>query len=323
VQIFDKDKVYNFMGVRHIFLAISLVLCLGSVFLLATQGLKFGIDFSGGTLIQIKYEGEAPISDIRDRLNGVEGLEGASVTEFGSKEEITIRYSSSNEELSKDVSSHMEELLSGTGNFEIRRVDVVGPKVGDELKKSGIMAVVVSLALILLYLGVRFEWRFAFAAIVSEVHDVLIVMGFISLTQIDVNLDTLAAILTVVGYSLNDTIIVFDRIREGVQESKENELKGVINESISRTLSRTMLTSLTTLASVLVLFFFAGDMLRDFSAIVAVGIVVGTASSIFIASQALVWFRFNVAKYREFLEAKKQRQREKEKMRAMYEKGIV
>lgn len=323
MQIFDKDKIYDFMGVRHIFFAISLFLMIGSAFLLATQGLKYGIDFSGGTLIQIKYDSKAPISEIRQRLHGVDGLEGASVTEFGSEEEITIRYSGSNEKLSKDVGSSMSELLKGTGNFEVRRVDVVGPKVGDELKRSGLMSIAVSLALILVYLGFRFEWRFALAAIVSEIHDVLITMGFISLLQIDVNLDTLAAILTIVGYSLNDTIIVFDRIREGVQESKKNKLKDVINEAISKTLSRTLLTSLTTLISVLVLLFFAGDMLRGFSSIVSVGVIIGTASSVFIASQALIWFKFNVQDYRQFLAEKKQKQKEKEKMRAMYERGMV
>lgn len=322
MQIFDKGKIYDFMGVRYLFLAISAILFIGSIVLISTWGLKFGIDFSGGTLIQVKYDQAAPLNDIRSRLEKA-GIEGASVTEFGSAEEITIRYSSSNESLGADVGAGITKILDGSGNFEVRKVDVVGPKVGEELKKSGLMAIVVSLAGILIYIAVRFEWRFALAAIVSEIHDVLIVMGFISLLQIDVNLDTLAAILTVIGYSLNDTIIVFDRIREGVQESKENELKAVINESISRTLSRTLLTSFTTLISVLVLFFFAGDMIKDFSAIVAVGIIVGTLSSVFVASQALVWFRFNVKDYREFLAAKKLKQKEKEKMRAMYEKGMV
>lgn len=323
MQIFDKDKIYNFMGVRHLFFAISLILMLGTIFLLGTQGLKFGIDFSGGTLIQIKYDSKAPIEDIRHKLNQVNELKGASVTEFGSSEEITIRYSGSNESLGKDVSATISQILKDTGNFEIRRVDVVGPKVGNELKKGGLMAVIISLIAILIYLGVRFEWRFALAAVLSEVHDILVVLGFISLMKIDVNLDTLAAILTIIGYSLNDTIIIFDRIREGIQESKEDCINGVINESVSRTLSRTVLTSFTTLISVVVLFFFGGDMINDFASIVMVGVIFGTYSSVFIASQALILFKFSVKGYRAFLAEKQKRKKEKEKMRAMYEKGTL
>lgn len=323
MQIFDKDKIYNFMGTRHLFFAISLILMLGSIFLLGTQGLKFGIDFSGGTLIQIKYDSKAPIEDIRHKLNQVNELKGASVTEFGSSEEVTIRYSGSNESLGNDVSATISQILKDTGNFEIRRVDVVGPKVGNELKKGGLMAVIISLIAILIYLGVRFEWRFALAAVLSEVHDILVVLGFISLMKIDVNLDTLAAILTIIGYSLNDTIIIFDRIREGIQESKEESINGVINESVSRTLSRTVLTSFTTLISVVVLFLFGGDMINDFASIVMVGVIFGTYSSVFIASQALIFFKFSVKGYRAFLAEKQKRKKEKEKMRAMYEKGTL
>lgn len=322
MQIFDKDKIYDFMGVRHIFLGLSLFLVLGSLFLLFTQGLKFGIDFSGGTLIQVRYDADAPLDDIRSRLARA-GIDGASVTEFGSKEEITIRYSSSNENLGSDVGASISKILDGSGNFEIRKVDIVGPKVGNDLKKNGLMAIIVSLVLILIYIGVRFEWRFAFSAIVSEVHDVIVTLGFISLFQIDVNLDTLAAILTVIGYSLNDTIIVFDRVRESVQESKESKLANVINEAVSKTLSRTILTSATTLMTVVVLFFFGGDMIKDFAAIMMVGIFVGTFSSIFVAAQALFWFRFDVKAYRAHLAEKKRLKKEKEKVRAMYEKGVV
>lgn len=322
MQIFDKGKIYDFMGVRYLFLAISAILFIGSIVLISTWGLKFGIDFSGGTLIQVKYDQAAPLNDIRSRLEKA-GIEGASVTEFGSAEEITIRYSSSNESLGADVGAGITKILDGSGNFEVRKVDVVGPKVGEELKKSGLMAIVVSLVGILIYIAVRFEWRFALAAIVSEIHDVVITIGFISLMQIDVNLDTLAAILTVIGYSLNDTIIVFDRVREGVQESKENRLTAVINEAVSRTLSRTILTSLTTLISVFVLFFYGGDMIHDFSSIMVVGVIIGTFSSVFVAAQALIWLKFNIKEYRADLAEKKRLKKEKEKMRAMYEKGIV
>ncbi|NLY03392.1 MAG: protein translocase subunit SecF [Campylobacter sp.] len=322
MQIFDKGKVYDFMGARYIFLVVSILLFVGSLILLGTQGLKLGIDFSGGTLVQVKYDSIAPLGDIRDRLTKA-GIEGASVTEFGSDEEITIRYSSSNESLGSDVGLGITQILKDSGNFEVRKIDIVVPKVGEQLKKSGFMAILVSLLGILIYIGVRFEWRFAFSAIVSEIHDIVIVLGFISLMRIDVNLDTLAAILTVIGYSLNDTIIIFDRVRESIQENDEKDLKKIMNEAVSRTLSRTIMTSVSTLISVLVLFFFGGDMIHNFASIMTVGIFIGTYSSIFIAVQALLWFRFNVVKYIAGLAEKKRRKKEKEKMRAMYERGSL
>ncbi|CZE47089.1 protein translocase subunit SecF [Campylobacter geochelonis] len=323
MQIFDKNKIYDFMGYRHVVLAISVFLMVGSMFLFFTKGFNYGIDFSGGTLIQIKYEGAAPLDDIRKKLESVEALKGASVTEFGSSDEVTIRYSGSSDSLGVNPGASVSKILEGTGKFEIRRVDVVGPKVGDDLRKSGIMALSVSLLLILIYIAFRFEWRFALAAIASEIHDVIITVGAIIFFNIDVNLDTLAAVLTIVGYSLNDTIIVFDRIREGVQESKESDMKHVINEAVSRTLSRTILTSFTTLISVVILFFYGGDMIYGFSLIMLVGVLVGTASSVFIAAQALVWLKFNVVNYRASLAEKKRKAKEKEKMRSMYEKGMV
>jgi len=323
MQIFSKAHIYDFMGKRYIALAISAILTLGSIFLLATKGLNYGIDFSGGTLIQIKYEGVAPIDKIRDALAKDEAYKNASVTEFGSSDEVTIRFSGSNSNLGLDIGVSVGELLKDTGRFEIRRVDVVGPKVGDELQQKGVMALSISLIGILVYIAFRFEWRFAMASIGGEIHDVLITMGAISLFEIDVNLDTLAAILTIIGYSLNDTIIVFDRRREGIKMSKHNNLISIINESVSATLSRTILTSGTTLITVIVLFLYGGDMIHGFSLALLVGIVAGTLSSIYIASPMLLWFKFSVEKYRA-LEAEKLRmKKEKEKNRAMYEKGTV
>ncbi|ANE35787.1 protein-export membrane protein SecF [Campylobacter iguaniorum] len=323
MQIFDKGTIYDFMGKRWIFFAMSFVLFFGSIVLLATKGLNYGIDFSGGTLIQVKYEGNAPLELIRAKLATNETLKNANVTEFGSAEEITIRYAGSSDSLGSNPGEVVSNLLADTGKFEIRRVDVVGPKVGSELREKGIMAVAVSLVLILLYIGVRFEWRFALAAIFSEIHDVVITLGAISLLSIDVNLDTLAAVLTVLGYSLNDTIIIFDRIRESVTESKTIKLTQLINESVSMTLPRTIMTSITTMLAVLVLFFYGGDMIHGFSIIMIVGIIIGTISSVFIAAPMLVWFKFNVTNYRAHLADKERNKKEKEKIRAMYEKGTV
>ena len=323
MQIFDKGKIYNFMKFRYAAFAFSAILMLGSMFLLFFQGFNYGIDFSGGTLIQVKYDQKADLALIRKTINKVDFLKDAAVTEFGSDQEIVIRSSSAHDKVQENLNAKMNEILKPTGNFEIRRVDVVGPKVGDDLKQKGIMAVAVSLVLILIYIAVRFEWRFAIAAIFSEFHDVIITIGAIILFKIDFNLEILAAILTILGYSLNDTIIVFDRIREGIKESKFAKINDVINEAVSATLSRTILTSFTTLISVAILLLFGGDMIYNFSFVMMIGIVFGTFSSTFIAAQSLIWFKFDVNKYREFLAEKQRKIREKEKIRAMYEKGTV
>ncbi|MBZ7985414.1 protein translocase subunit SecF [Campylobacter sp. Cr9] len=322
MQVFTSRKIYDFMKLRFASIGLSLVLVLGSIILLFTQGLNYGIDFSGGTLVQIKYNDKnAPLDEIRNILNQNEALKGASVTEFGSASEIVIRFSASSDSLGKDIGDSIVKMLEKTGDIELRRVDIVGPKVGGELRQKGLMAILVSFALILVYIAVRFEWRFAMAAIISEIHDIVIVMGAISLFQIDVNLDTLAAILTVLGYSLNDTIIIFDRIRENIKESKSTDIGSIINESVSATLSRTTLTSGTTLFTVLILFFYGGDMIHGFSLALIVGVIAGTLSSIFVASPLLMWFNFSVSNYREKELDKIRKKEEKERLRAMYEKG--
>ncbi|MBX1495016.1 protein translocase subunit SecF [Campylobacter coli] len=323
MQFFSEKKIYDFMRMRFAAISLSIVLFFGSIYLLWDRGLQFGIDFSGGTLIQLKYDTAAPIPQIREILEKQGSFQNLSVTEFGSKEEITIRFLGSNDSLGSDIGEHVSTLLKDTGKFEVRRADVVGPKVGDELRNKGIMAIIVSLVAILIYIAIRFEWRFALAAIISEIHDVVITLGAISLFKIDVNLDTLAAVLTVLGYSLNDTIIIFDRIREGIKTSKKSELAPIINESVSATLSRTVLTSGLTLATVVILYFFGGEMIQGFSLALIVGIVVGTLSSIFVASPTLLWFKFSVIDFRNKELEKLKRKQEKERNRAMYEKGTV
>ena len=323
MQFFSEKKIYDFMRMRFAAISLSIVLFFGSIYLLWDRGLQFGIDFSGGTLIQLKYDTAAPIPQIREILEKQGSFQNLSVTEFGSKEEITIRFLGSNDSLGSDIGEHISTLLKDTGKFEVRRADVVGPKVGDELRNKGIMAIIVSLVAILIYIAIRFEWRFALAAITSEIHDVVITLGAISLFKIYVNLDTLAAVLTVLGYSLNDTIIIFDRIREGIKTSKKSELAPIINESVSATLSRTVLTSGLTLATVVILYFFGGEMIQGFSLALIVGIVVGTLSSIFVASPTLLWFKFSVIDFRNKELEKLKRKQEKERNRAMYEKGTV
>ncbi|EIB93245.1 TPA: protein translocase subunit SecF [Campylobacter jejuni] len=323
MQFFSEKKIYDFMRMRFATISLSFILFFGSIYLLWNRGLQYGIDFSGGTLVQLKYENAAPITQIREILEKQGTFQNLSVTEFGSNEEVTIRFLGSNDNVSNDIGEHISTLLKDTGKFEVRRADVVGPKVGDELRNKGLMAIAVSLIAILIYIALRFEWRFALAAIISEIHDVVITLGAISLFKIDVNLDTLAAVLTVLGYSLNDTIIIFDRIREGIKTSKKTELAPIINESVSATLSRTVLTSGLTLATVVILYFFGGEMIQGFSLALIVGIIAGTLSSIFVASPTLLWFKFSVLEFRNKEIEKTKRKQDKERNRAMYEKGTV
>lgn len=323
MQFFSEKKIYNFMRMRFAAISLSFILFFGSIYLLWDRGLQYGIDFSGGTLVQLKYENADPITQIREILEKQGTFQNLSVTEFGSNEEVTIRFLGSNDNVSNDIGEHISTLLKDTGKFEVRRADVVGPKVGDELRNKGLMAIAVSLIAILIYIALRFEWRFALAAIISEIHDVVITLGAISLFKIDVNLDTLAAVLTVLGYSLNDTIIIFDRIREGIKTSKKTELAPIINESVSATLSRTVLTSGLTLATVVILYFFGGEMIQGFSLALIVGIIAGTLSSIFVASPILLWFKFSVLEFRNKEIEKAKRKQDQERNRAMYEKGTV
>lgn len=323
MQIFSKDKTYDFMGKSLPFMIISVFMILASYFLLGTKGLNYGIDFSGGTIVQVKYEGPAPIEKMRDQISVDKIFANASITEFGSPDEVVIRFMSSTDSVQEDLSDKITNLLQGTGTFEVRRVDIVGPKVGGELKEQGIMAMLISVFAILVYITIRFEWKFAIASILALIHDISIAMGAIVLFNVDVNLDILAALLTLLGYSLNDTIIVFDRIREEVKNSKKFDLFDIINFSISKTLTRTLLTSLTTFFVVLTLWAFGGEIIHGFGLTLLVGILVGTYSSIFVASPMLKFLKFNVEDYKKKESLKEKRKIDKEKMRAQYEQGVV
>lgn len=311
------------MGKSKLAIAFSITLMLLSYAVLFTKGFNYGIDFAGGTIVQVKYDKAAPIKEMREKLQGNKLFENASITEFGSPDEVVIRMKTTTGNVTQDIGDITREALKGTGNFEIRRVDIVGPKVGSELREKGIMSMLLAIAGILIYVAFRFEWRFAVASIVALVHDVSIASGFVALFGIEVNLDVLAALLTLLGYSLNDTIIVFDRIREGIVKSKNMSLEEIINESITRTLSRTTLTSLTTFFVVFTLFMFGGEIIHPFAFTMLIGIVIGTYSSIFVASPILLWFGFDVKKYHTKLAEKAKREAEKERMRAQFESGVM
>jgi len=303
--------------------ALSLVALILALGLIVTKGFNYGIDFAGGTLIQVQYEGKAPIEKVREAVDSDRSYEGATVTYFGGEDELVIKTKMSSKSLGEDVGDKVRILLKDTGKFEVRRVDMVGAKVGSELREQGLMAMVLAIIGILIYVSFRFEWRFAIASVLALVHDVTIAMGMIVLFSVEVNLDILAALLTILGYSLNDTIIVFDRIREGVRTIKDPDLGHIIDESVTRTLSRTTLTSLTTFFVVLTLFAFGGEIIHGFSFTLLVGVVVGTYSSIFVASPILMWLGFSVGGFREKEALKLKRDKEKEKMRAMYENGTL
>ena len=323
MEFFKYTKTFNFMGKSKFALVLSIVIVLSSYVILATKGLNYGVDFAGGTVVQVQYDKTAPIDEMRKKLKSNSLFKGSSISEFGSPKEVVIRMKSTTGDVTVDIGDVTRETLQGTGNYKIRRVDIVGPKVGSELKEKGIMSLLLAVAGILIYVAFRFEWRFAVASVVALVHDVSISLGAIALFGVDVNLDVLAAVLTILGYSLNDTIIVFDRIREGITKSRAVELAETINESITRTLARTTLTSLTTFFVVFTLFTFGGEIIHAFAFTLLVGIIVGTYSSIFVASPILLWFGFDVKRYHIKLAEKAKREAEKEKMRAQYESGVM
>lgn len=323
MEFFRYTKTFGFMGKSKLAMFFSISLILASFAAVAIKGLNYGVDFAGGTIVQVKYTSAAPIDAMREKLKNNEIFEGASITEFGSSDEVVIRMRTATSDVVVDIGDLTRETLKGTGDFEVRRVDIVGPKVGSELKEKGIMSLVLAIAGILIYVAFRFEWRFALASVLALVHDVSIAMGAISLTQMEVNLDVLAALLTILGYSLNDTIIVFDRIREGIVGGKGSEFSEIIDDSITNTLSRTTLTSLTTLFVVFTLFVWGGEIIHAFAFTLLVGITIGTYSSIFVASPMLLLLGFDVKQYHVNLAEKARREAEKEKMRNQFESGVM
>ena len=323
MEFFKYTRTFNFMGKSKFALVFSIFIVLASYTLLFTKGLNYGVDFAGGTIVQVKYETTAPINEMREKLKTNEIFASASITEFGSPDEVVIRMKTTTGKVTVDIGDITREALQGTGNFEVRRVDIVGPKVGSELKEKGIMSLVLAIFGILVYVAFRFEWRFAVASIVALIHDVSIALGAITLVGLDVNLDVLAALLTILGYSLNDTIIVFDRIREGVTNGKNADLSGIIDESVTRTLARTTLTSLTTFFVVLTLFIYGGEIIHAFAFTLLVGVVVGTYSSIFVASPILLAFGFDVKGYQINLANKSKREADKQRMLDQFESGIM
>jgi preprotein translocase subunit SecF len=279
----------DFLGHRKVAVLISLVLVLISIALLATRGLNFGIDFTGGTLVEVGYPEAVDLDPIRRQLVDND-FERATVQYFGTSRDVLIRLPPRADDPDQSVLSN--EVLralqqsGGPAGVELRRVEFVGPAVGEELREQGGLAMIYALFGILIYVAVRFEWRFAVGAVLALVHDVSLTLGFFALTQIEFDLAVLAAVLAVIGYSLNDTIVVYDRIRENFRILRKESTEFVMNNAVNKTLSRTIVTSLTTLIVLIALYVLGGAALNSFATALIVGIVVGTHSSIFIAAAA-------------------------------------
>jgi len=310
---FEKQTKFDFIGGRRLAIAISMILIAITAVSFFVRGLNLGLDFTGGTLVEVSYAEPVEVSDVRAQL--ADGnFPDAVVQQFGTARDVMIRIPLQSSKDSAVLSNTVIDVLrkvrdevlveSRPGqrqqctrggsktvvdcNLQVRRVEFVGPQVGDELVEKGGLALLYTLIAILIYVIVRFEWRFAIGSIVAVAHDVLLTFGFFSLTQIEFSLPVLAAILAVLGYSLNDTIVVFDRIRENFRRMRKARVPEIMNTSINQTLSRTIITSTTTMFTVLSLFFLGGEIIHAFSTALIVGIIVGTYSSIYIATPTVL-----------------------------------
>ncbi len=280
------NRYYNQFNI----LSISLVVV--SLFLLIFKGLNFGIDFKGGTLIELRStSNKINVSSLRDNLNSMT-LGDISVKNFGNETDYLIKFENNdNKKIIEEIKANLDNSFGNT--FDFRRVENVGPKVSAELLRSGIIAISVALALMLIYIWIRFEWQFSLGAIIALFHDVIVTLGLFSLLGLEINLSIIAAVLTIVGYSMNDTVVIFDRVRENLRKYSDIKIFELTNLSINETLSRTLITSITTLLALLSIFFFGGEILKGFSLAMIFGVVFGTYSSIYIANTVLV--RLNVS----------------------------
>ena len=279
-----KSIKFNFMRMRVATSIISALLLISSIASLSFQGLNLGIDFTGGTLVEVGYPETVNLDGVRRSLSNSE-FSNTSVQYFGTANEILIRIPPQKGLNSADISSNLLRLLSANdANAEMRRVEFVGPQVGDELKEDGGLAMLYALLCIMIYVAFRFQMRFSVGAVAALIHDVVITLGFFSITQFNFDLTILAALLAVIGYSLNDTIVVFDRVRENFRKIRDKTPVDVFNISLNQTLSRTLMTSFTTLLVLTALFFLGGEIIHGFSIALIFGVLIGTYSSIYIAS---------------------------------------
>jgi preprotein translocase subunit SecF len=286
---------YDFIGRRRIGYLISAALLVPGLLLLLIRGVNYSVEFTGGTLVQVQTREPVNVGAVRDAL-AARGMEGAEIQTFGSDRELAIRArtalagtdANDTQAAAGAVRQALDGVL-GAGNYTVERTEAVGPKVGGELRQKALMAILLSFVAVLLYLAYRFEWRFGVAAVIATAHDVVASLAFIGLTRIEVSLFVVAGLLTIVGYSLNDTIVIFDRIRENLHRRKREHFADVLNRSINETLPRTFFTGTTALGSLIALSVLGGEVVRPFALLMLFGVIVGTFSSVFIASPVLLW----------------------------------
>ena len=286
-----KDAHYDFLAQRKKAYIISgICLAIGLFSLLLHKGLREGVEFTGGTLFQVEFAQPTSVGEVREAVSAA-GLSGAQIQQFGDSNDYLIRVSTFSESgdtrVSQEVGAALDDTY-GEDGWSFVRTEAVGAKVGSELKEKALIAILLSFALTLVYLAFRFEWRFGVAAVVATAHDITLTLGFLSVFNIEITLATVAAILTILGYSLNDTIVVFDRIRENLKKRRKDSFRDIINSSINETLPRTVLTSGTTLMTLLALAVFGGPVIRPFAIVLILGVIIGTYSSIFVASPVLL-----------------------------------
>ena len=281
----------NFNKFYKLFNIISIILVILSILLLLFKGLNFGVDFKGGTLIELRInDKQTNVSTLRKSFNNMK-LGDVNVKKFGNENDFLIKFEKKDIKPNtiKDIKNELTKSIGNSFNF--RRVENVGPKVSSELLKSGIIAIALSLAAMLFYIWIRFEWQFSLGAILALFHDVIITLGFFSLFSLEINLSIVAAVLTIVGYSMNDTVVIYDRVRENLRKFSDIKIFELTNISINETLSRTIITSVTTLLALISIYLFGGEILRGFSLAMILGVVFGTYSSIYIANPILVKLR--------------------------------
>jgi preprotein translocase subunit SecF len=297
MKLLKHKTNFDFMGLGNAAVIMSIVLSILSIVSLAVRGLNFGLDFTGGTLIEVSFPAPPSMTDVRQHLAAA-GLSDAVVQTFGTASDIVVRIPPrSVEESSAEISTEVLQALQQgvVGEITMRRVEFVGPQVGEDLTEQGILAVIYALIGIFFYVMFRFQWRFSVGAVVATVHDTIMCMGFLSLFQVEFDLTVVAAVLAMIGYSLNDTIVLFDRIRENFPRMLKSVPREVINTSINQTLSRTLMMSLTTLLTLIALYIFGGQIIHAFAFTLIVGVIVGTYSSIYVASTSLLYL--GVSKY--------------------------
>ena len=281
----EQERIFNFMGPRKLLAIFSAILLLASVASLAINGLRFGLDFTGGSLVEVGYEQAADLNAIRGQLTDA-GFDDAVVQTFGASTDVLIRLGETHDPKLGD--KVVAALTVGGESVELRRNEYVGAQVGEELREQGGLGMLLALAMIMLYLAFRFQFKFSLGAVLALVHDVTLVLGIFSMLQLDFDLTVLAAVLAVIGYSLNDTIVVFDRIRENFRIMRVADSVEIMNVSLSQTLSRTLVTSLTTVLVLIALFIFGGETIHGFATALLIGIAVGTYSSIYVAANLLL-----------------------------------